>query len=672
MKIFKILFVMLALLFVVSVASASVKMDVYPSEGIDKNHDFLVFGYVNNGDKISSDDLEIRIYSNNGDLYKKVEPYFYGTYDNTYDYSGFFYKKISVGTVGKYEVKLRVNGYSESSETIDVRDLADKETEITNLDYSISGSSIKFYADVKNTDTKEHSITVYLKGENNFNTPGKMKISVAAGDTEKVSGTFPLSDFGSGEFIVAAYAKTESDELIGYSEPDYVIVDSYYNYNNDDYSYNYDYNYDYNYEYDYGYYYPTPSGNVDIVSIEIQDQVFYPGDVVNGIVTIRNYGSYESQYKFDYVVNNQVFKKGDVGYVEPYYTADEQIAIEVPDAESFKVTARVYGYGSNIMDSMEKTFLVSQKLKYFSPYLSENTKTVIAGENTTIKLSIRNKGNLDDTYKIDLDGCEKYTMENQVSVTAGKEKEVNITFEVPAEAYVGTYPVIIDVCNTQDVCRTKNFELKVGKPEALQSSIVWNDSQNFQYFEENETLEYKFTVTNLELTHKDYVVSVGVKDAEVDVSDDVFTLTPNESTEVTIGITPAKDADVTAAITVKAEGEQVLEKEVKMGYTEDKEAALGLAGFAFFETSGVYRPGLFILAAIGAVALVFLVYRFVHQGLEYQRVKMYETPQVRAPMQPPPVQRAYPGVNQQLASRPLQLAPRQPEGYSPDSFMRQM
>jgi uncharacterized membrane protein len=666
MKIFKILFVMLALLFVVSVASASVKMDVYPSEGIDKNQDFLVFGYVNDGNKISSDDLEIRIYDHNGDLYKKVEPYFYGTYGNNYDYSGFFYKKVSIGTVGKYEVNLKVNGYTESSEKIDVKSLPDKETKITNLDYSISGNYIEFYADVKNTDTVKHSITVYLKGENNFNTPRKMTVSVAAGDTERVSETFSLSDFGSGEFIVAAYAKTESGDLAGYSEPDYVIVDSYYN-NND-----YGYNYDYNYNYDYGYYYPTSSGNVAITAIDIQDQVFYPGDVVDGTVTIQNYGSYESQYRFDYIVNNQVFKKGDVGYVESDYTATEPIAIEVPNADSFKVTARVYGYDNNLIDSMEKTFLVSQKLKYFSPYLSADTKTVTAGENATIALSIRNKGNLNDTYKIDLEGWDKYTMQNEVSVEPGKEKSINITFEVPAEAYVKTYPVIIDICNTQDVCRTKNFELKVEKSEALQSSIVWNDSQNFQYFEENETLNYNFAVTNLELTHKDYVVSVGAKDADVKISADSFTLAPNESKEVAIGITPAKDENITAAITVKANGEPILEKDIKMEYTKDKKAALGLTGFAFFETSEVYRPGLFILAAIGAVALVFLAYRFVRQGMEYQQAKMYETPRQRIPAQPSQIQRAYPGYNQQLASRPLQLAPQQPEGYSPDSFMRQM
>jgi hypothetical protein len=167
-------------------------------------------------------------------------------------------------------------------------------------------------------------------------------------------------------------------------------------------------------------------------------------------------------------------------------------------------------------------------------------------------------------------------------------------------------------------------------------------------------------------------VSVGAKDAEVTVSDDSFTLTPNESTEVTVEVTPAKNEDVTATIAVNAEGEQVLEKEVKMEYTEDKKAALGLTGFAFFETGEVYRPGLFILAAIGTVALVFLAFRFVQQGLYYQKAKMYEAAQTRAPTQPIPPQRAYPGVNRQLASRPLQLAPRQPEGYSPDSFMRQM
>ena len=595
---FKLLTIMLLSIAIFSVAFAyyDVKMDVYPTDGIDKGEDFLVFGYIDSDD-ISSNDLEIRVYDDSNNLYTKIEPYF----DN-----GFFYKEMDIDETGDYTVKLRVDGTTESTEDIEVDSIGSREVKISDFDYSISYDSIKFVMDIENTDSENHDITVYLKGMDNWDTPAKIKVNVDADDTEHVSRTYALSEFGYGNFIVAAYAKTDSSSHESYSAPEYVFVDAIQDGNDDGASH---------------------TGQLDITDVELSKTIFYAGDIIDAYVTVKNYGSNEVQYKFEYIVGNEVYTAGDVGYIQGDSTGKLTVPVEVPDADSFKLTVKVWS--NSFSDSYSNTYLISQRMKYMSITTDKESTVVGAGNDTVLKLTIKNRGNENDVYKIDVSGWEYYIMNDTVAINAAKNKTMDIVFEIPEDYRVGTYPVTVQVCNLEEFCRTKMFNLTVSKPESGQSMIAWNEKTVVKFKENGTAIVYEFNITNDGNREKSYIVKAKTSEGLAsEISENAFTLESDEQRTIVLELTPAEQKNYTAEVKIASEGTVILDKEIKVEYSEHPEGDSGLTGMFINGVEGSYLPGLVALALIGVVFLVLTFYKQAKRRFWTEKVISYQKPNV--------------------------------------------
>ncbi|MDD5181795.1 MAG: hypothetical protein PHC66_01330 [Candidatus Nanoarchaeia archaeon] len=679
MKFLKILALIVMMAGVIASAQAiDAKMDIYPSNNIAQpGEDFLVFGYVYSSDIIEDSDIKIKIYNDDDHLVDTYSPRVFALNGADSAREVYFYSMIDIDTEGDYDIVLKVEGSTEAKQSVDVGDISDRDVVISDFDYRISGSRITFDVKVLNKDDSDHEVTVYLQGDKNFNSPKTFTIDVNEGETETVSKAYSTSDFGSNEFMVACQAKANSGSKNAYSAPDYVLVDN-------NYVYSYDYTYDYNYdsdEYQYynGYVYTYPSygyGNVIISNIELDTNVFYPGDVVEGKVFIRNVGSSESQYRFEYTYDNQIFKMGEVGYVLPGQTAEQDIAIEIPDTDTFKLSAKVI---SGTTDLEEKTYMISHKLKYFTPYFSAEDISVNVGENSTIDVTIKNRGNEDDSYSIKVSGWSFYKLgQESLALVSGSEKTIPLSIEVPESADMDTYPIIVDIVNSDGMHRTKTIELSVTKPESKQSDVVFKDEVANHYFEANETIAYTMIITNLESADKEYYVEADAAGIQFAIAPEAFTLGSMDSKEVTISATPSGAKDYKPQFSVFANGEEIFSKTVQLNYTENKQGTIsGLTGFAIFEGKA-WMPAVYMLALIGMITIGYIGYRIVNERAKAEKVVQSNETQKPATQATKPATQVQPQLTpeQMKAQQYMSQWPREQRDMSPktdypeDSFMR--
>lgn len=627
MNIWKIL--ALVLITVGAIASAQamdVKMYSQPYNTMAPGEDFLVYGYIYSDNIVDQSDVRLKIYDDADNLVDTYTPHITTLNGEDSAKNVYFYDWIDISSTGNHEIKLKVNGETQETHRINIKSMGAREVKVTNLDYAISGDRIIISMDVENMDNEDHDVKVYLYGERNFDSPKSFEMELDADEQDEVTKTYALSDFGSQNFILVAEAKTDSGNVEGYGTPDYDFVDS------DEYgNYYYDYSYDYGYNYDYNeYYYDYPSyprygGNVIITGIELNTQVFYAGDVVEGTAYLKNVGSSESQYKFEYIYNNQAFKMGDVNYILPGETATQNIAIEVPDADSFKLTAKAT---SGTVDTEERTYMISHRLKYFMPYVSSETLYLNAEQNATLNLTIKNMGTEDDSYKVTVSGWGFYKIaQDSFALSAGSQKVVPITIEVPATADMDKYTITVDVANADNVHKTRTVKLSVIQPESRQSEVVFNDSVENQYFEENETVTYAIKVTNLETAEKDYFVEADAGNATVDVSYAAFALEQGDTKEVKIAVTPSDKETHAVAMKIYANGELIFNDEVDLQYTADKQKAIsGMTGFAIFEGKA-WMPAVYMLALIGVITIGYIGYRVVNEKAKTEAVVQYNETQ---------------------------------------------
>jgi hypothetical protein len=371
-----------------------------------------------------------------------------------------------------------------------------------------------------------------------------------------------------------------------------------------------------NYDYNYGH------GNLAISNISLSTDVFYPGDIVDAQITVKNYGPNEDQYRLTYIVDNDVFKSGDVSYIQGNSADTITVPIEIPDADQFHLTVKASDLYNTVSNS--EIFLISNKLKYFSISADKSQIFADAGNSSVLKLNIKNRGNENDMYTINIDGWNYYLMNDTVSIDSAKNKTVSIVLNVPAETRVGTYPIIMEVCNTENVCRTKSFELTVTKPESGQSAVAWNENLTSVMFNDtSKSIMYEFNVTNLGISEKDYTFSVGT-DANMtaNVSAGTFKLKPDESKTITLALKPLTQENHTATVRISASGSEIFAKDLSIEYSE-RLGGMGFTGMFISGTQGAYLPGLVILAFIGAVFLALTFYKQLRKRIWTEKVIAY-------------------------------------------------
>lgn len=363
------------------------------------------------------------------------------------------------------------------------------------------------------------------------------------------------------------------------------------------------------------------AGNLSIKTVELSTYVFYPGDVVDATVTVENKGSLEQQYRFEYIVGNELLKAGDVRFIQGNSVSKQVVPIEIPDDESFKLTVRVKSMDSNA--TFSKTYLVSSKVNSFSLVTDKETVIVAAGNDAVLKLTLKNRGTDPNVYNLDITGWPNYTTNSTFSIDAAKNKTAEITFHVPESTRADNYPIVLEVCDLKGLCKSKSLELVVTKPEAEQSLVSWDENQTTVRFGNvNEPIAYEFNITNLGSSAKDYVLSIEAgENLTAELSEEEFTLAMDETMTIALTLTPTEKSDQTAKFSISAEGTKIFSTDLSVEYAAELD---GITGMFIGGIQGIYLPGLIALAFIGAVFATLLVYRTYSKKLWTEKVVSYE------------------------------------------------
>ncbi len=605
-------------LLIIGVAHAldyNIKMDVFPQHNdfdtilVNEGEEFLVFGYIyvnNENNAISPSQLELVVIDTEGDVVDSYSlNYISKSSNNDFVFNGYFYKTIEIDDEGDYVVRIEAGDVSKEFEIVSVdNSVGDRDIKVNLLDYSINNDKIKIGILVENEDSADHDITIYFKGENNFENPKKFEVTVPAGESKTIEKEYALSAFGEDKFILVAQAYVDGSnvqELL--SSPDYLEVNI-----KDDESVAF-------------------KESLEISDIVLSQITFFPGDVIEGKLYIKNHGTTLSQYRFEYVFDNFVFKKGDVGFVEPGQTAVENFFLEIPEKDSIEVTFRIYN--ENTEDEVIKTFLISQKTKYFFVTTNVTEQVINAGENSDLGVIIINTGNQRDVYTINVSDWDYYEIDEKGLVNGllflepDEEFYLNIIFNIPKEIRVGTYNPKVTICNSEDKCYEKEVSLTVTKPESEQTEISWNNSQDEINYTTLQEFNYTFTIKNIGAAEKDYKIEIGTPNGtNYTIDENEFTLDVDEEKEIIFTIIPNETKDYEINLTVYAENEIIFEKEIKLNYVGTT-GGLIFTGMFAFGPGEVYLPALVALAIIGAVISLYLLYFNIKKKVWTEKVLAY-------------------------------------------------
>ncbi len=580
----------------------NVNVHVLPAESgngvVGDDENFLVFGYVHASNKqlaVPSEDLNIKIFDSDGNIVATYTPNYVDNSNSNFAFDGYFYKELSISGEGSYVVRAEA-GDSKDFDYVNVKTISDREVSVKLMDYAINGDQIKFGILVSNNDASAQRVTVALYGKNNFDTPTKFSVNVNSDSEVYVEKTYSLSDFGDGNFIVVAQAYVDGGSDVLYSSPSYLKV---YSDNSD----------------------ITPNrALVKIADVKLPQNTIFPGDILEGKVFIENDGATTAQYRFEYIVDNTVFNKGEIGFVEPGQTAVENFFAEVPNKESMNITFKVYnGYSE---DSFTKVVLISQKTKQFFVGVNQMDYVVNGSGNVPVNLNIINTGTLEDSYTVDVLNWSSATVEkNPIKLAPNENETVNVLFNVPDDMRVGDYSATIEVCNTDSLCQDKEITIQVSKPESEQNVVFWNESQNETEFTSLSGVNYTFSVENIGNDIKDYTVEIVAPEGlNYTLNESAFSLGVNDSKNVSFTLTPTNETNFTATVKLISNGNEIFEKNVTLTYVE---SSTGLTGMFISSVNGAYTPGLIILSLIGLGALAYIVYLAINKYVWTEKVVSY-------------------------------------------------
>ena len=357
------------------------------------------------------------------------------------------------------------------------------------------------------------------------------------------------------------------------------------------------------------------SSDFRIVNVELNEDVFFGGDVVEGTIFIRNRGEETQQYQLELIYNNKVFVQGTPRFVRSGETAEQKFFWEVPHTNNAWITFRVYNEETST--TYRKNFLISSKTRDFDITSDRYIEKMNPGEIQTFKLNLYNKGTLDDIYEIFVENWEHYELEEEkMRLNYFESTEFSLDIFVPEDKRVGNYNIDLVVCNVENICRTRTINLAVNRPEEEQSIIKFDENQREILFNEiDEPINFNFSVENIGAERKNYLVLIEKEetDSELIISIDSpeFGLNVNQITEKNFKITPLNETDYTFYLTVRSKGETIFREEINLVY--ESKTRIGLTGMFFARTnegdSSISWAGLSLLALVGIILTGYLAYR---------------------------------------------------------------
>jgi len=342
--------------------------------------------------------------------------------------------------------------------------------------------------------------------------------------------------------------------------------------------------------------------DLEISNIYVEPSTFYEGDLVTLKADIKNRALSERSFKVDFIFNGITYSINDLNYVGRDSIKTVSIQANVPSTDKLDVTVKVYSDGSIITNS--KSFNVSTKFKYFvvssvsEPFMSYKSDKAV------YVLNIYNTGLLADTYKVeDVSGWTDFEIsKNKFSLPIKNSKEISITFNRDPNMEAGNYPIKVKICNTENLCVTKETTLIV-EDKIIPVSVECDKEKKVEFMK-GDKIVYNFKVTNLRDVSDKYQFIIESTNLNYTLSPKSALIEPNETEDVTVSAKPSQNSASMTFIVADSEGDVVYKETyemVQMGLLSSVVTGrfIGLSG-----TSGsVIGLGILLLAITGGVSL---------------------------------------------------------------------
>ncbi len=327
--------------------------------------------------------------------------------------------------------------------------------------------------------------------------------------------------------------------------------------------------------------------NFRITNFELDRAVFFPGEVVEGTISIENRRSETQQYQLELIYNNRVFVQGTPRFIYSRQTAEQNFFLEVPDKESIWVTFRVYN--EDYSTSIRRNILISSRKRNFSFNLDKTIEVLKPGEVETFNVELFNRGTLDDTYSIKIENWEHFEIDEEfIKVDYYSSDRFSFDIFVPEDIRVGKYEIDLIICNIEDNCKTETIEIRITRPEKEQSIIEFDENIFERKFSKiDEKIEFNMSIQNIGDAEKRYTIFIEKEEIESDLiirfEESDFILDVDESKEIFFELIPKEPTDYNVYLVINSEGSRIYREKIELKH----ETRLGsISGMFFSEDAG--------------------------------------------------------------------------------------
>ena len=341
-----------------------------------------------------------------------------------------------------------------------------------------------------------------------------------------------------------------------------------------------------------------------ITGYELERDIFFPGDVVEGTITIENRRSETLQYKVELIYNNKVFSQGTPRFLYADETVEQNFFLEIPDKDGVWVTFRVYNEDSSTQ--IRRYIFISSRKRDFSFNLDRSIEMLKPGETETFNLNIYNRGTLDDIYKISIENWEHFDMgEDVIKLKHHSSEKISMSISAPEDIRVGNYEIDLFVCNLKGTCKTEKIEILINRPEREQSLIIF-DTENFErtFSRTREEIEFDLYIENIGADEKRYTIFIEKDDTEKDIiinfNNPDFTLGVGKNKNVSFLLSPIEPTDYTVYLVVNAEGNRIYREKIELEYNP---GLISITGMFFSGDAGSVGGMGLILSALMIIGI---------------------------------------------------------------------
>lgn len=362
-----------------------------------------------------------------------------------------------------------------------------------------------------------------------------------------------------------------------------------------------------------------------IINFELDRNIFFPGEVVEGTISIENRKDETQQYQLELIYNNKVFVQGTPRFLYSRQTAEQNFFLEVPDKESVWVTFRVYN--EDYSTSIRRNILISSKRRTFSFNLDKNIEVLRPGETETFNVELYNKGTLDDTYSVKIENWEHFEIDEEfIKVEYYSSDRFSFDVFVPEDIRVGQYEIDLVICNIEDNCKTEIIELRIIRPEREQSIIEFDETIFERKFSRTgEKIEFNISVQNIGDAEKRYTIFIEKEETEGDLAirfnEPEFVLDVDVSKEIVFELTPLERTDYTVYLVINSEGSRIYREKIELKHEAGFSA---ISGMFFSEDAGGLGGTGLILSFVLIIGIGgYLLFRYMQTNIWKEKAVDY-------------------------------------------------